>query len=458
MASEYMALNAIPTKGIGEQYFNGYEQGQRIAANNYMNQARGAQAQSADDARQAQILIRAMQLGLDSPEEWDNAMQSAAKAGSRDASNFIGQWNPVRSEQLLHSYMNAYGLTTPGTPAAQRAIGTAASADGDAAAEGPQYGEGTVQAIARMSPEERRKKVMQYDHAVNAMSHVNNEADLAAMVEDLKGRGILDDNAARHYMQMFSDPVSKWRNFRAVRKQITGLRDHLAEYTAPQELGITPVGPEPTYKTEWDQTNGIGVTTTMAPGKAPSFSVTKPGGIGQGPSGAPLPKGMKDQFEMESTTRKSWGSDVAPLLTQKQAIDAILSLDEGKTNGVEELSAIYSMVKALDPTSVVREGEIDLLNQAQSLVGRIQNLAGKAQAGHLLTPAVLKQMKQAATNLKNIAKKTYDWRRGKTIQSISKFQPYIDPDSAVPDYWQSEVLPPPPGGNDTEIHEQEGRF
>lgn len=458
MASEYMALNAIPAKGIGEQYYNGYEQGQRIAANNYANTVRQTQAQSTEDARQAQILIRAMQLGLDSPEEWDNAMQSAAKAGSRDASNFIGQWNPVRSEQLLHSYMNAYGLSTPGTPAAQRSIGAAAT-DGPQAAESPEYGEGTVQAIARMAPEERRKKVMQYDHAVNAMSHVNNEADLVAMVEDLKARGILDENAAQHYSQMFSDPVSKWRNFRAVRKQITGLRDHLAEYTGPQELGITPVGPEPTYKTEWDSENGIGVTTTIAPGKAPSFSVSRPigGGGGQTGIGAP-PKGMKDRFEMESQTRRSWSSDIQPLLTQKQAIDGIMNLDPGKTNGVEELSAIYNMVKALDPTSVVREGEIDLLNQAQSLVGRLKTLAGKAQAGHLITPAILTQMKEAAGKLQGIAKKTYDWRRKKMIQSIEPYQPYVNPESAVPDFWQTDQLPAPPGGGDDEIHEQEGRF
>ena len=152
---------------------------------------------------------------------------------------------------------------------------------------------------------------------------------------------------------------------------------------------------------------------------------------------------------MESQTRTRWSQDAQPLLIQKQAIDNILNFKPGKTSGVDELTAIYSMVKILDPTSVVREGEIGLLQQAQSIVGRIQTLAGQAQAGHLITPEILTQMQESARKLKGIAKDTYDWRRQQMMNSVDAYAPYIDKDRAVPNFWKPEAvrLPPPTGSS-----------
>lgn len=437
-----MGLN-VNNPDIAGNMFDRYEQGQRIAANQAVNKQNSANARSVEDMRNAQMLIRAMQLGVRSPEDWDNAMQSATRAGSPDAAGFVGKWSPVRSRQLLQSYQDAYGFG-PQAGASQRGIGTAAPTGPAPAASAEQpFNEGVMQAISRMNPDERRAKVSNYDHIVNEMAHVTNEADLQALTEDLKGRGILDAQAAAHYDQLFSDPVNKWENFYSTYQNVTNLRDHLRQYTDPQELGVNPIGPEPTYKTEWDAKNGIGVTTTMAPGQAPTFTTTQPRG---GPGAIGLPDGLKDRFEMESQTRQRWSLDAQPLLVQKQAIDNILSLAPGKTTGVDELAAIYNMVKILDPTSVVREGEIELLQQAQSIVGRMKTLAGQAQSGHLMTPEILTQMQGAASKLKTIAKKTYDWRRQQMMNSVGDYQPYVDPNRAVPNFWQPEAaLPPPPG-------------
>jgi hypothetical protein len=275
---------------------------------------------------------------------------------------------------------------------------------------------------------------------------VNNEADLQAVMEDLQGRGYLSPENAEQYMQAFTDPVNGWKNFQDEYQHQKMIQAHLMELNSPAAFGITPVTDEPTIKTEWDPKNNQGVVTSILPGRGATFRTSSPsGGI---PSGA-FPEGIKDRHNAEYQEANQWGQSIAPMLSQKNAIDYILALDPTATTGMDEIGAVYSMVRALDPTSSVREGEIDLLQTAQSYVQKMKSLAGNAKAGHIMTPDVITQMQGAARKLKDIAKHTYDWKLQQQRARLKDYAPYIDPKRAIPDLWSGDYnstsdLPPPP--------------
>jgi len=65
-------------------------------------------------------------------------------------------------------------------------------------------------------------------------------------------------------------------------------------------------------------------------------------------------------------------------------------------SGVVDVALIYDYIKALDPSSAVREGEVDLIKSASPFLKNIANLPKKITKGTILPPEVRKQL------LKNI--------------------------------------------------------
>jgi hypothetical protein len=444
-----------PTPASGWAFTDGELAGQNIR----MNDLKLAQAQAGADAQtqaqKAQELMRAMEIGKSDPNQWDSAMTSLAQSGNQQAASLIGKWNPVRAPMMLQSWQNAYNsginrngsITDPSTPEAASGYtpGAAPAAGKPRTGGAPDY---VTTAIDRMTPDERMAAAKKYNHVVNAMSGVNNEADLQAVMEDLQGRGMISPEHAQQYLQAFTNPVNGWKNFQDEYQHQKLIQAHLNELNNATAFGINPVTNDPTIKTEWDPKNNQGVVTTITPGGGTTFSTSSPSG-GK-PTGA-FPEGLKDRHAAEYQESNQWSQSIAPVLSQKTAIDYILALDPKATTGMDEIGAVYSMVRALDPTSAVREGEISLLQTAQSYVQRMKSLAGNAKAGHIMTPEVITQMQDAARQLKAIAKHTYDFKLKQQRGRLKVYAPYIDPERAIPDLWSGDMggtedLPPPPPG------------
>jgi len=451
---EGIPFGAIAPSIPGGAYGAAFAQGQMQRANDLKLDSMQATADAQTQAQKAQELMRAMEIGKSDPNQWDSAMTSLAQNGNQDAAALIGKWNPVRSPMMLQSWRNAYdsginrngSITDPTTPDAAAAgytPGAAPAAGKPKAGGAPDY---VTTAIDRMTPDERAQAAKKYNHIVNAMSGVNNEADLQAVMEDLQGRKMISPEHAEQYMAAFTDPVNGWKSFQDEYQHQKLIQAHLNELNNASAFGINPVTNEPTYKTEWDPKNNQGIVTTLAPGQKPTFSTSSPsGGI---PTGS-FPEGLKDRHAAEYQESNQWSQSIAPVLSQKTAIDYILALDPKATTGMDEIGAVYSMVRALDPTSAVREGEISLLQTAQSYVQRMKSLAGNARAGHIMTPEVITQMQDAARQLKAIAKHTYDWKLKQQRGRLKAYAPYIDPERAIPDLWSGDMggtedLPPPP--------------
>jgi len=74
------------------------------------------------------------------------------------------------------------------------------------------------------------------------------------------------------------------------------------------------------------------------------------------------------------------------------------SIDANPGSAGNQLIALYTLVKNLDPNSAVREGELDLAQRTNSYLGKFQDSLAKLSEGRVLNPAALKEL-TAATNL-----------------------------------------------------------
>mgnify|MGYP001616151647 FL=1 len=92
---------------------------------------------------------------------------------------------------------------------------------------------------------------------------------------------------------------------------------------------------------------------------------------------------MRTGFQNNPAVRNSYG--VAQGIAQARAA---LRQD----SGLGDLDVIYSVVKVLDPNSVVREGEIALTKQANSLPGKFRLAVDNWNKGRLLTPEMRLQL------------------------------------------------------------------
>lgn len=122
----------------------------------------------------------------------------------------------------------------------------------------------------------------------------------------------------------------------------------------------------------------------------------------------------KEEGEQNSfieRTSKQLEKHTGNLTTLRNAKSAI---DEAVKNpsSIKDVSALYSFIKALDPASVVREGEIALANRASGLFGSLTlKLSQLTTDPKLITAKNLKDIQSTVTQLHDLANSEYDLRR-----------------------------------------------
>lgn len=443
MSEYYAARDVQPVDFVGNM-MKGIDNAQRHQENNFRLNSLQTQADWQKDSMEAQQLMRAMQLGASSRDTWDASMKALAESGNKQAARYVGQWSPLKAPRLLKEYQKAYGFGGGSAAAAGAGGRQAGPAEPESISFDDAQKKRLEQAVAAMPPEQRNQQMRNYEHMIRAMHGVNNEADLDAMLEDFVGRKMMPPEVAQQYRMRYADPSTMWKNFQEDFDNIDGLRNALAQYTTPGQLGI-PIGQQPSYKTEWDSTNQLGVITETSPGQSPRFSVQRPGGIPAGGiAGGKWPEGLKDKITEEGKFREQWRKVIEPTMALKQATDMLMSLDPKTNTGVSDVAAVYQFIKALDPTSVVRENEIALLGEARSLMERLKGSANRVQQGRTLTPKLLQDMQEAAKRLRDIAHDNYNYRRQREMEAIAPYAGYIDSNLAFPDYWGAGGFVPPP--------------
>jgi hypothetical protein len=86
-------------------------------------------------------------------------------------------------------------------------------------------------------------------------------------------------------------------------------------------------------------------------------------------------------------------------------------------SATQQLASLYLLVKNLDPTSAVREGELALANQTQSYLQQFGNTLARIGEGRVISPEAAVELAKATKNLANAWNSTANYR---TQQYISQ--------------------------------------
>jgi len=105
---------------------------------------------------------------------------------------------------------------------------------------------------------------------------------------------------------------------------------------------------------------------------------------------------LADDYRTES---KGWAE------TSTSMKKALAAMDNAHKNPGSALAAGTAFMKILDPNSVVRETELGMALNASGWFDRAGNITEKLQSGVVMTPLQQKQLKAAATDLFEEAKK-----------------------------------------------------
>jgi hypothetical protein len=115
--------------------------------------------------------------------------------------------------------------------------------------------------------------------------------------------------------------------------------------------------------------------------------------------------------------RERFEKQLSPLRSAAQASQQIGMLVSQK-GPFADVATVYSLVKTLDPESVVREGEVSLMQSAMPLFDRLQTYVNKIQDGGLIGDALRKDIIETMNKLNGIYSKNYDKLKG-TITGIA---------------------------------------
>lgn len=99
--------------------------------------------------------------------------------------------------------------------------------------------------------------------------------------------------------------------------------------------------------------------------------------------------------------------------------------------GIDDIKALYSIIKALDPESVVRESEVELMQMSQPGFAKIINAPRKFFKGDIFTDAYRKQLLGRIENLVNNNVKSFRMKAAGTLKEIER-QGY-DPEQFLSD-------------------------
>lgn len=123
----------------------------------------------------------------------------------------------------------------------------------------------------------------------------------------------------------------------------------------------------------------------------------------------PVDTAIKGNPEQEQKLQKEYAADpmVRGFATVKDAYTKVAKIAtdtaNGKGNGIKDLAVMYSFIKGLDPTSVVRESEVALMNQANSLWNRIITSMKNVAEGRVLSNQVVGQVAEQMREFYGIA-------------------------------------------------------
>lgn len=141
-------------------------------------------------------------------------------------------------------------------------------------------------------------------------------------------------------------------------------------------------------------------------------------------------EGEGREFTQANTVRNSYLKQAEPFANLAQNYRRIMAASQD-TTGASDIAMVYSFMKMLDPTSVVREGEFATAENAGGVDSKITTLYNKLLSGERLSPQVRGEFIQQSKRQMEQQWQSYDQLR-KTWTDIAKSN-NLDPNTVLPD-------------------------
>jgi len=140
----------------------------------------------------------------------------------------------------------------------------------------------------------------------------------------------------------------------------------------------------------------------------------------------------KSQTDQRETWRKT---ELANRQSVVESYNKVAALSQ-RGGGLADYASLIEFIKGLDPTSVVREGEVSMAASFQSLQNRLSNALEKAQTGGF-DPKLRQQMVEITREMAELATKDYGL-------AVQRQTPLIERDRLDPQQIIVEITPMAP--------------
>lgn len=153
-------------------------------------------------------------------------------------------------------------------------------------------------------------------------------------------------------------------------------------------------------------------------------------------------EGEGREFAQEAKLRETYIKQAKPFEDLRINYQRIQAANQDNT-GASDIAMVYSFMKMLDPTSVVREGEFATAQNAGGIPDQIKSLYNRAISGERLSPEVRNDFMQQAARQYEQQFGSYQQIQG-TFRALAE-QYGINPDRVAPDL--SYGIQPQPQGS-----------
>lgn len=261
---------------------------------------------------------------------------------------------------------------------------------------------------------------------------------LAAGLQGANNAGINYKQDAMGYNKMAQDmeeQAAKRRQKEAIMKAVSEAPTHLQQMFAEYpELGAKWImdreaGSDTTYETI---TTNEGIFRVPNNNPDPSKMVR----VGDRPD---RNEGEGREFTQEAKLRDSYIKQSKPYEDLRVNYQRIQAANQDNT-GASDIAMVYSFMKMLDPTSVVREGEFATAQNAGGVSDQVRSMYNRAINGERLTPEIRASFVQQSEAQYQQQLQSYE----QTVQTYRKLaEEYgISPDRVTPDLTYGVTIPP----------------
>ena len=137
------------------------------------------------------------------------------------------------------------------------------------------------------------------------------------------------------------------------------------------------------------------------------------------------PDTVKDiiAFRKEITSSQNYRD----LVKSKRALKVMAGSLKGDSP-VAEVGVLYTFIRAIDPGSVVREGELAIFTAARGAMARVEELAGKAAEGTALTDDEKKEIAKIAKIMRDAYAEDYENIKAGVVAGLKAYGAYMRKD------------------------------